>query len=342
MKNLRKQVASDPPSTERGREPAPRWRAWSAQVTLVAAAAALLYAALASWSDLGQVRDVLRTFSSAAAAEVGALVALGLVLRALRWHYYTRALALGIPAAPSLLAFVAGFAFTATPGKAGEIVKSFLLKRRFGARVSQTAGTLVVERLTDLLAVLLLAVVGLERGVGPGWVLGASALVVGSALGFLGSVRWQAAVVRLLERIPGAQRLERALPELLGSSRSLLGPGRLAAGLALAVAAWSCEALALGVVLDALGAEVPRSGAFFAFAAASLLGVLSMLPGGLGGFEASMILILGELGVGASVAVAATLLFRLGTLWAVSFVGLAALGVWAAVYGRGAGPPETR
>jgi uncharacterized membrane protein YbhN (UPF0104 family) len=318
-----------------GADATPRWRAWSVQVALVAAAAALLYFGLASWSDLGQVAEVMRAFPPRTGLAVGGLVLLGLGLRALRWHYYTRVLELEVPAAPSLLAFLAGFAFTATPGKVGEVVKSFLLRRRFGARLAQTAGTLVVERVTDLLAVLVLAGAGLERGIGAGsgWVLGMSALALAAALAFLLSARLQGAIVRGLGRLPGLGRLALGLPALLESSRLLLTPVRLAVGLALATAAWSCEALALHAILEALGAGVSRAGAFFAFAASSLLGVLSMLPGGLGGFEATMVLILGELAVPASTAVAATLLFRLGTLWLVSLLGLVVLGGWMVVYG---------
>ena len=323
-------VAASGPTTA----PPPRWRALGAQVGVVAAAAAILYWGLASWSDLGSVAAVMRTFPAPAVAAVAGLVLAGLALRAARWQYYVHVLALGIPAGPSLLAFVAGFAFTATPGKAGEIVKSFLLRRRFGARVSQTAGTLVVERVTDLLAVLLLAVAGMQAGVGQEWVLAVSALALAGAIALLLSRRLQDAAVRFLGALPVLGRVTGALPALLESSRALLAPGRLATGLGLAVAAWSCEALALGVVLDALGAAVPLGGAFFAFAAASLLGVLSMLQGGLGGFEASMVLVLGELGAPPAAAVAATLLFRLGTLWAVSLLGLAALGLWLAVFGR--------
>jgi uncharacterized membrane protein YbhN (UPF0104 family) len=171
-------------------------------------------------------------------------------------------------------------------------------------------------------------------------VLGASALLLTAALVFLLSVRLQATVLAGLGRVPGVGRVTRGLPALLGSSRRLLTPGRLAVGLALATAAWSCEALALHAVLQALGAGVSRPGAFFAFAAASLLGVLSMLPGGLGGFEATLVVLLDRLGVAASTAVAATLLFRLGTLWLVSLLGLLVLGGWVAVYGRETGGPE--
>jgi uncharacterized protein (TIRG00374 family) len=334
--------AGPAPAPAAAREDAPRWRAWTAQVALVTVAAVLLYVGLASWSDLGQVLAVLRTFPGASGLRVAALVGAGLALRAARWHVYTRALGLVLPPRANALAFVAGFAFTATPGKAGEVVKSLLLKRRFGTPIAKTAGTLVVERLTDLLAVLLLAVVGLRGELGQKWVVAASAAALVAAVSFLASERLQDRVLLVAGRVPGLGRVTRALPALLGSSRSLMTPRRLAAGLALAVAAWSCEALALDVILGALGAPVPRAGAFFAFAAASLLGVLSMLPGGLGGFEASMVLILDQLGVSSATAVAATLLFRVGTLWAVSVLGLVALGVWVAAFGTAARPGGSR
>jgi uncharacterized membrane protein YbhN (UPF0104 family) len=305
----------------------------------------------------------MRTLPARTALSAGALVVAGLGLRALRWHYYTLVLGLGVPAAPSIFAFVAGFAFTATPGKVGEVVKAFLLRRRFGTRLSQTAATLVVERVTDLLAVLVLAAIGLSyggmgewvrggpaggatsgagsgpgNGVGAAWVLGASAVALAATLALLLDRRLQRMMVSVLRRVPGMGRLARGLPALLESSGQLLTPLPLVLGLALATAAWSCEALALHAILGALGASAPTAGAFLAFAAATLLGVLSMLPGGLGGFEATMVVILGGLGVSSSVAVAATLLFRLGTLWMVSLLGLVVLGAWVVIYGRGAAP----
>jgi uncharacterized protein (TIRG00374 family) len=326
-------------------------------VAVVAAAALLLYLGLASWSDPTEVVAVARGLSLQTAAAVGGLVLLGLSLRAVRWQLYTRVLALAIPAGPSLFAFVAGFAFTATPGKVGEVVKSFLLKRRFGVPMSSTAASLVVERVTDLLAMLALAIVGLATGGlrgggaldldgGSAWVLIAGALALVMAMEFLLHARLQRAALGVLGRVPGLARLAGALPALLDSSRQLLTPVPLTVGLLLAIAAWSCEAIALHRILDALGAEVTIAGACFAFAAASLLGVLSMLPGGLGGFEATMVLLLGAATVDKSVAVAATLLFRLGTLWLVSLLGLLVLVSWMLIYGHsarsGSEPAESR
>jgi uncharacterized protein (TIRG00374 family) len=159
-------------------------------------------------------------------------------------------------------------------------------------------------------------------------------------MAFLLQSRLQRTVIGVVGRVPGLARLATALPPLLDSSRQLLTPMPLVTGLGLAIAAWSCEAIALHHILDALGAEVTIGRATFAFGAASLLGVLSMLPGGLGGFEATMLVVLDRAAVDKSTAVAATLLFRLGTLWLVSLLGLVVLLGWMVFYGRGERRPD--
>ena len=51
------------------------------------------------------------------------------------------------------------YAFTATPGKSGEALRSLLLKQEFGVPMPPTLMALLVERLTDGTAVLLLLVI---------------------------------------------------------------------------------------------------------------------------------------------------------------------------------------
>jgi uncharacterized protein (TIRG00374 family) len=64
-----------------------------------------------------------------------------------------------------------------------------------------------------------------------------------------------------------------------------------------------------------MGAPLGFSQAVFVFAFSLLFGGVSLTPGGLGGFEASMIFLLNELGIALDVAVAATLVIRATTLW---------------------------
>ena len=54
------------------------------------------------------------------------------------------------------LYYLSGFAFTVSPAKAGEAVRSLYL-RSYGVTYSQSIAALFVERLQDLLAMVLLA-----------------------------------------------------------------------------------------------------------------------------------------------------------------------------------------
>ena len=62
---------------------------------------------------------------------------------------------------------------------------------------------------------------------------------------------------------------------------------------------------------------------------AVLVGALSFLPGGLGSTELVMGLLLVSLGVDKPVAVAATLICRIATLWFAVFIGVGVAGVLA-------------
>ena len=79
-------------------------------------------------------------------------------------------------------------------------------------------------------------------------------------------------------------------------------------GLGIGLLAWGAEALALWLLLRALGHAVPLPSAIAVYALAMLAGALSFLPGGLGGSEATMIGLLKLLAVPLAIAVSATLL----------------------------------
>src|ERR1019366_5910517 len=111
-----------------------------------------------------------------------ALVAVGLLIRAARWHYYLNVLDWRIPLGPSLLAFVASIALTATPGKAGELIKFVLLRSRFPISLTKGSGILLIERLGDLFAVIALAIGGLTLFIDLSSYVLASVIVVGAVV----------------------------------------------------------------------------------------------------------------------------------------------------------------
>lgn len=311
------------------------WQKRRKQVMLALIAAMLLYLVLTFWSGWSSLWSALETFPVVShLLTIVGLVLVGLMLRALRWEYYNRYLQWNVPFLPNLLVFLASFAFTATPGKAGEVVKSFLLKSRYQVPITASASVLMVERLQDLLAVLILATGGLAVLAQARWYFLACSLVVLGITVFVISESLHRLVLQFLQRFPRLLPLTEKLDHFLRIGRSLFQWRPFVVGLGIALLAWLCEGLALYLVFHGFKLPIPLLTAFFIYGMATVIGALSMLPGGLGGFEASMLFLLHTLHVHKSIAVASTVLIRFCTLWMASLLGMLFLAVWEMTYGR--------
>ncbi len=290
----------------------------------VVVAAFVLYVAFMLLADVRKLAELSRAYAWSGFPLLLALSAANYLVRFARWQIYLGQQGHRVPAPASFSIFLAGLFMAISPGKVGEVLKSVLLKRRFGIPISETAAVVVSERFTDLTSVLLLALIGFAGlGVGGDLVLG-GALMIGA---FLLLVLWRAPlrfVFRRLERRPRLAGLASKAEVVFDRLSTLLRPWPLLIGNTLGVVAWGAEALAFYLVLEALGANVTPQSAMFVYTVAALAGAVSMLPGGLIATEGSMVGLLLLLGVchDQSVAVFATLLIRFATLWFAVLVGL--------------------
>ena len=270
----------------------------------------------------GDFRQVGRTLFDSPAALTGLAAGAGLAvlnyaLRYLRWSMYLRALGINAPASVSAPVFVAGLALSITPGKAGELLKCVWLNQRTGTPVAMSAPAVVMERLTDVISVALLGLTGVLLLPTTIALVVGGLLILGLAVGLLAASRYG---VKALE-LPVLRRWREPLAQSQHGIRRLMSPRILVAAVALSFLAWAAEGLALWVIIRGLGDEVAVGIALPISAAAALLGAVTALPGGLVGFEGSMVALLGQAGLPAATAALATLLTRLATLWLAVIVG---------------------
>lgn len=260
-------------------------------------------------------------------------VALALVLtsinyaaRWLRWHLYLRRQHLEVPLGSSVIVFGAGLSLAITPAKLGELAKSLLLHELHGVPIRQSAPIVLAERVTDLVGLMLIALCGVAvYGVAPELV-GAAALAIGAGLLLLAWPRPAHAVLHALTQPARLRRHRAALFTMYDDLATLCRPAPLAWATAIAVPAWLCECIGFGVILHAFPQTNVAAGlAALIYAATTIAGALSFLPGGLGVTEGTMTLLLVKGGgqLGAATAVAATLLTRFATLWFGVALGLA-------------------
>ena len=250
------------------------------------------------------------------------LALLNYFLRFLRWEYYLHCLKIPIAKRKSFVIFFTGLALSITPGKVGDGVKSLLLKTASEIPLARSLPILFLERLLDVLGVIILLSFGLQifqQGF-PIFLLslGISLLII---LLFLKGPT-------LLSRTSVPERVKKWLKVFMESGSLLLSLRHFIPMLFLTLLAWFSECLAFFLILKGFGPEInpvlasgQGSGsvtllyATFTYALSTLAGAITLLPGGLGATEASLLGLLLLRGIPKPLAVGSTLLVRLATLW---------------------------
>ncbi len=272
--------------------------------------------------------------------QIAALLALSsanYLMRALRWHVFARRLGLPLPLAASLRHFLGGFAMSVTPGRVGELVRMRWIRRETGWAFERSAPLVLMDRAYDLLAMALL--LALSVSLATQGITGAFPVV---ALAFGAGVvvtrpRLLAGALTLGFRATG--RFARGFARARAAARSLVRfshPPTMALALLCGLAGWSAEGYAFHLLLGWMGADVGLWKAMAIFLFASLAGGLTGAPGGLGGAEAAMVALLVASGAQIDVALAATAVIRVTTLWFAIAIGLAVFPLAERISLRGA------
>ena len=252
-------------------------------------------------------------------------------LQGLRWHLLLRAVGARQSVADSELINLAGQTVTSVL-PLGDLTRALLASEASGVEFGATAATVTVQELTFTLLLVLAAAPGLAHLTGGiAWVL---AVVGGVAavVAILTVPRAFAVVRRGVARVPGVRRFLGEIDSLQRSVRHLLARRDVLAGTVLDLGRVVAATAALMLILRGLHVDtVSWWEAVLVLAVSYVGGAVSLLPGGIGANEASVVGILVVLGVNPADAAAAAILQRI-TLSGLATV--AGLGAYAAVRQR--------
>jgi glycosyltransferase 2 family protein len=269
---------------------------------LIACTAALLVLFLRN-ANLAEVSSQIRSADPWLLLLGAAVTALTYLVRSIRW----RAMLRPIGEAPLSMAFratVVGFAANfLLPARAGEVLRPYLLARRAGLSVTSTFATILLERLLDLLTVLLLfgafvflfdpgmthADPAMYWTIQAGGLLAAVTAIVGLVVFFLlaGHPERIGHLVLNVERVLPA-RVAAVVANLARTFASGLAvmrqPRPLVVSLLLSLPLWLSIAAGTWLVAQAFHITMPFTGSFLLIALLTV-GVAVPTPGAVGGFH---------------------------------------------------------
>ena len=219
-----------------------------------------------------------------------------------------------------------------TPGSAGEIVRMYLLRAHHGIDYATSGAVVLVERVGAIGYLVSSALIAWLAWLGvlplPIAILLALALVVAPAFAYRLGLRPLALIRRIpLGRLVGARRWERVggwLNRVDATVATLVGdPRHLATFVALSGGIFAVYDAQLLLVGRALGVTVDPFAAWGALGLATMIGVLSLLPFGLGSTDLALVALLGLAGVPTVDAVAMTFGYRIVSTLPLSIGGIA-------------------
>lgn len=278
------------------------------------------------WGGWDDVVHAIETVGWGGIAFALTLSLFNFFVRFLRWDRFLNVLGHKVPFWPNLRIYLSGYALSTTPGKTGEAVRSVFLID-YGVGYRESFGAFLSERFSDVLAGIAVSMLGLWHYPPIRPFLMALIVFIAVFLYVIQQDSWMRKIEKKVnERWEGRfGHIIEFIIETILAFRSCFTPKILLQGMLLGMIAWMAHGLAFYYMLTALGVSLPILTALFIYSFSLLVGGISFMPGGLGGFEVTMVELLIINGVPASSAVAVTIVIRLTTLWFGVLVGLLAL-----------------
>jgi uncharacterized protein (TIRG00374 family) len=275
--------------------------------------AVVVYLVMIIYANFGNLLLALEKFNWLYLPLMLILVTLAYFVRFIKWNFFLRNVDVNLPLKENLFVFFSGLSMTITPAKAGEIWKGWLIKEINGESLSKTVPVVIVDRVTDVIGLVILSFSGIlfyKSGI---YVL--VILVILFAV-FILAIKSETISNRLISILESrAGKYSGDIKDMHQTFKKSITSKYLVGMSLLAVFAWFLECLSIFFVIQGFGQYISVVLSAFLFSFSTLLGAVSFIPGGLGVAEASLSGFLVIFGLSSSIAVGAALIIRLVTLW---------------------------
>lgn len=305
------------------------------QRTLISIAfAGLLYLAITIYIDFNLLIESFKKFDLLLLPVLLLLSLLNYFARFYKWDYYLSILKINISKNDSLLIFMSGLLMSVTPGKIGELLKAYLVKTVNKTPASVTAPIIFAERATDFLSLTILALFGAyiyDYGRNAALVI---TIIILIGIFILTNRKVFDSLMIVLSKIKFVHKRIESIEQLYHSTYTLLKIKPLLIAVGISVLSWGFECFGYYIVINNFVNTIGVSWSFFSYSFSTIVGAVSMLPGGLGVTEGSFLLMLTSKGLSASDAAATTFITRVVTLWFAVLVGIVAVFFFQRKFGK--------
>lgn len=287
---------------------------------------ALVYLAISLYADLGNLISAFSLFKWYWLPVILIFSFINYLFRFLKWQFYLYELNISLSVRRSFIIFLASFVMSVTPGKMGEVLKSYLLKEENGTEISKSLPIVLAERITDFVSMVILAIVGAYVfNYGQEIVIIIGVIFIGIVI-ILSFRNISVSLINTISKIGFFKKYADNFLTAYDSAYKLLRIKPLIIATLISIFAWFCECMGFYIVLKGFeyssNIDVSILISTFIYAFSTLIGAVAMMPGGLGATEASLTGLLVILNIPKNISAASTIIIRVSTLWFAVLIGI--------------------
>ena len=283
------------------------------KVWLVILFAVVVYLIMGIYADFGSLLTAIEKFNWVFIPLMLILVLIAYLVRFLKWSLFLKSADVHLKLKDNLFVFFSGMGMIITPAKVGEIWKGWLIRDINGEKLSKTVPVVITDRVTDVIGLVILSLLGIlyyKEGI---YILAGLILIFAAFFVAIKSEKISGMVISILEKRAG--KYSKDIKTMHATFLQLMHPKNMVGLSFLSAFAWFFECLALYFVILGFGQSLSVLLSTFVFSFASLIGAISMIPGGLGIAEATISGMLQYFGLTSVDSVGVAIIIRFGTLW---------------------------
>ena len=286
------------------------------KVILIVVISILIYVSFLIISDINLISKEFANFQYEYLPLILVLISSGFFSLILRWNLLLKKSGIDIPNTSSILIFMSGVSLSIVPGKAGELIKSELLKIKFDIPRSKSASIIIIEQIYNGIGLIITSLFGLYYfDLGIYIVIGFS-ILVGSIFLFVSSNTLFKKFSIIFLKIKFLNRFIDNISESQLVIKNLLTGKFVASLIFLSTLFWIFISTAVYFIILAFQIDVFDIFTIWSMYSSSImLGFVSFLPIGIGVVEGSFAGFMAYRGIDISIALTLIIIIRLIVEW---------------------------
>lgn len=284
----------------------------------------LFYIIFTIFSDIDKIKNDYQNFNFFYFLPILPILFFSMFVRSLIQKYLLKKLDIDISIKSSFMVFLGGYSMIMTPGGVGLIIKSYLIEKKYGHKISKSIPLIFAERFFDVLAVQIIILMTifvffLEISI----ILSIICISVLSLAVFLiKKKKFNYIIIKIVKKLKILDDNQNEQKKFLEGLQIIFELKLFLKILSVITAIVFFEGIIFYLSFQIFGINIGYIESIQTYYTSMLLGALTLLPAGIGAIEGIFVILLSEKNTALHLATSVILFMRFISVWLLSAIGI--------------------